>query len=151
MHAPSAGPDPHAGADHVDVVLDVFDWLEARIAEVEAAGVARERIAFDPGLGFGKTLAQNLAILNALDLYQASGRTADAGRQPQAHDRRAGRRGGGRPAGWAARSRWRRWRWRRGVQMLRVHDVARDGAGGARLARRPARRGTDGDGLSGNA
>ncbi|MCH4151299.1 MAG: dihydropteroate synthase [Sphingobium sp.] len=73
MHSPSSGDDPHEGGQYQDVVLDVYDTLEARIAAAQAAGIARERIVVDPGLGFGKTLADNLAILNRLALYQGLG------------------------------------------------------------------------------
>jgi dihydropteroate synthase len=38
-----------------------------------AAGIAREKILLDPGIGFGKTLAQNLALINALPLFHALG------------------------------------------------------------------------------
>ena len=61
--------DPH----YRDALLDVYDWLEARIAAVTAAGVARERLLVDPGIGFGKTLRHNLAILNGLSLFHALG------------------------------------------------------------------------------
>ncbi len=56
-----------------DVALGVFDYLEARIAACTAAGIARERIIVDPGLGFGKRGPQNLAILRALALYHGLG------------------------------------------------------------------------------
>jgi dihydropteroate synthase len=56
-----------------DVALDVFDYLEARIAACAAAGIARERISVDPGIGFGKRGPQNLAILRALALYHGLG------------------------------------------------------------------------------
>ena len=56
-----------------DVALDVFDYLEARIAACAAAGIARERIAIDPGLGFGKRGPQNLAVLRSLALYHGLG------------------------------------------------------------------------------
>jgi dihydropteroate synthase len=46
-----------------DVVLEVAAWLRHRLAEVRVAGVARERIALDPGIGFGKTPAHNWALL----------------------------------------------------------------------------------------
>lgn len=49
-----------------DVVGDVHDWLVARAAHCEAAGIARERILLDPGFGFGKTLAHNLSLLKHL-------------------------------------------------------------------------------------
>ncbi|MEM1131506.1 MAG: dihydropteroate synthase [Pseudomonadota bacterium] len=74
MHAPSQGDDPHEN-DHGydDVVRDVFDWLAERIEAVAAAGVKREKIIIDPGLGFGKSLSDNLALLNALPLFHALG------------------------------------------------------------------------------
>lgn len=46
-----------------DVVLEVAAWLRHRLAEVRAAGVAPDRIALDPGIGFGKTPAHNWALL----------------------------------------------------------------------------------------
>ena len=73
MHAPSQGSDPHKGGDYADVVLDVFDWLEARVDAVEAAGISRSKILVDPGIGFGKSLADNLAIINNLSIYHGIG------------------------------------------------------------------------------
>ncbi|MGE4322344.1 MAG: dihydropteroate synthase [Sphingobium sp.] len=74
MHAPSAGDDPHANpGGYGDVVADVFDHLEARIAACLAAGIPRERIMVDPGLGFGKSLADNLALVNGLAIFQGLG------------------------------------------------------------------------------
>jgi dihydropteroate synthase len=46
-----------------DVVAEVRDYLAARIAACEMVGIARSRIAIDPGIGFGKTLAHNLSLL----------------------------------------------------------------------------------------
>lgn len=74
MHAPSTGDDPHANrSGYGDVATDVFDWLEARIAACEAAGIARAKIIVDPGLGFGKSLADNLALVNRLALFTGLG------------------------------------------------------------------------------
>ncbi|RVT42169.1 dihydropteroate synthase [Sphingobium algorifonticola] len=74
MHAPSTGDDPHAnGGGYGDVVTDVFDWLEARIAACEAAGIDRGRIIADPGLGFGKSLTDNLALVNRLAVFAGLG------------------------------------------------------------------------------
>ncbi|MCC7040380.1 MAG: dihydropteroate synthase [Burkholderiales bacterium] len=56
-----------------DVVRTVRDFLTARAAECEAAGIARERIVIDPGIGFGKTVAHNLALLRALGDLAATG------------------------------------------------------------------------------
>ncbi len=73
MHAPGEGEDLHAGADYADVVLDVFDWLADRRDAAIAAGIAPERIILDPGIGFGKSIASNLALMNALPLFHALG------------------------------------------------------------------------------
>lgn len=73
MHAPSTGDDPHQGDGYGDVVADIFDWLSARIDACVAAGVARDRIIVDPGIGFGKSLADNLAISNRLTTFHALG------------------------------------------------------------------------------
>ena len=73
MHAPGVGEDLHRGDAYANVLLDVFDALrEARDAAV-AAGVAAERIILDPGIGFGKSLAENLALMNGLALFHALG------------------------------------------------------------------------------
>lgn len=56
-----------------DVLVDVYEWMEARIAAAEAAGIARDRILIDPGIGFGKTVAHNLALLNGLALFHGLG------------------------------------------------------------------------------
>lgn len=73
MHAPSAGEDLHAGGQYGDVVSEVFDFLKAARARAIAAGVAEDRIILDPGIGFGKSLAENLALINALALFHALG------------------------------------------------------------------------------
>ena len=49
-----------------DVVAEVRDFLLSRVAALEKAGVARERICLDPGIGFGKTPAHNLQLLRGL-------------------------------------------------------------------------------------
>lgn len=56
-----------------DVLTDVYDWLEARVAQAEAAGIARASIVVDPGIGFGKTLTHNLRVLNGLALFHGLG------------------------------------------------------------------------------
>lgn len=73
MHAPSSGDDPHAGAAYGDAAIDVFEWLAARVEATVAAGIARERIIVDPGIGFGKSLQHNLAICNRLAMFQGLG------------------------------------------------------------------------------
>lgn len=51
---------------YADVVAEVRDYLAARIAACEAAGIARSRIVADPGFGFGKTVEHNLTLLKRL-------------------------------------------------------------------------------------
>jgi dihydropteroate synthase len=57
QHAPSYG----------DVVAEVIEFLAARVDAAVAAGIARERIMVDPGIGFGKTVEHNLELLARLD------------------------------------------------------------------------------------
>ena len=73
MHAPGDELDLHKSEGYGDVVLDVFDWLAARRDAALAAGIAADRILLDPGIGFGKSLADNLALMNALPLFHALG------------------------------------------------------------------------------
>ncbi|HNN55907.1 MAG TPA: dihydropteroate synthase, partial [Novosphingobium sp.] len=122
MHAPGEGEDLHGDAQYGDVVLDVFDWLAARRDAALGAGIAREKIVLDPGIGFGKTLAENLALLNALPLFHALGQPLLLGASRKrmvgalSNEAPAHKRLGGSLAlavkGMDA-----------GVQLLRVHDV----------------------------
>ena len=73
MHAKGEPKTMQDDPRYDDVALEVFDYLAARIAAAEAAGIDRARIAADPGLGFGKTLAHNLAILANLSLFHGLG------------------------------------------------------------------------------
>lgn len=105
-----------------DALLDVYDWLEARIDSVVAAGVARERLLIDPGIGFGKNLRHNLQILNGLSIYHGLGLPIVLGASRKrtigalSHEAPVEQRLGGSIAlalkGAA-----------QGVQILRVHDV----------------------------
>ena len=73
MHARG---DPRTMQDaprYDDVLLDVADFLEARVAAAEAAGIPRGRILVDPGIGFGKTVAHNLALVRGLALLHDLG------------------------------------------------------------------------------
>lgn len=56
-----------------DVVAEVRDYLLARAATARAAGIPAQRIALDPGIGFGKNRAHNLALLGALDEFVGCG------------------------------------------------------------------------------
>jgi dihydropteroate synthase len=61
--------DPH----YEDVLVEVYLWLEERIAAATDAGVAREHILIDPGFGFGKKVAHNLELMNGLALFHSLG------------------------------------------------------------------------------
>lgn len=73
MHSPDPTKGPHGADGYDDVVGEVFDWLDARIDALVAAGIDRDRIIADPGIGFGKGLADNLALLNGLALFHGLG------------------------------------------------------------------------------
>ena len=73
MHFPGTANDPHSKASYSDPLIEVYDWLSHRIDAVVAGGIARDRIIVDPGIGFGKAVAVNLAILNGLALFHGLG------------------------------------------------------------------------------
>lgn len=76
MHSPDPAKGPHGAkteTNYGDVLIEVYDWLARRVDEVAAAGVDRTKILIDPGLGFGKKLADNLALLNGLALFHGIG------------------------------------------------------------------------------
>ena len=62
-----------------NVVNEVKEFLRARIAAAETAGIARTRIVIDPGFGFGKTLVHNLDLLRHLDGLRELGAPIMAG------------------------------------------------------------------------
>lgn len=102
--------------------LDVLEFLEARIAACEAAGIARERIVADPGFGFGKARRHNLEILARIALFHALGTGVMAGLSRKSFV--------GEVAGAAVAARLpgslagALHAFGQGVQILRVHDVA---------------------------
>jgi len=56
-----------------DVVAQVLDFLMQRVAAAQAAGVAEDKLLIDPGIGFGKTVEHNLALLASLGRFVATG------------------------------------------------------------------------------
>lgn len=123
MHSPDPKTGGHGRTGYDDIVTEVFNWLEARITAVTAAGVDAKKIVADPGVGFGKTLAENLQLLNALPIFHGLGVPLMLGASRKrligalSNEAPADRRLGGSLAlamvGLDA-----------GVQLLRVHDVA---------------------------
>ncbi|MCB9913774.1 MAG: dihydropteroate synthase [Planctomycetes bacterium] len=66
MHRQGTIRDMQRAPRYADVVAEVTEFLRARVAACLAAGIARERLWLDPGIGFGKTLEHNLALLRRL-------------------------------------------------------------------------------------
>ncbi len=60
--------------EYTDVVAEVCEHLRAAGSAAMAAGVAVDRLVFDPGIGFGKTMEHNLALLRSLPSFQIYGR-----------------------------------------------------------------------------
>lgn len=123
MHAQGVPQSMQDNPRYDDVLLDVYDALAARVARAEAAGIARDRIAIDPGIGFGKTEAHNLALLRRISLFHGLGLPVLLGVSRKRFIGRIGGvdRAGDRAAGTvgvtlAALS--------QGIQIHRVHDVA---------------------------
>jgi dihydropteroate synthase len=106
-----------------DVVLDIFDWLERRVETCVAAGIARENIVADPGIGFGKTHVHNLELMAALTVFHGLGVPVLVGASRKGFigkltgEARAGERVmGSVAAAMVAFS--------QGIQIVRAHDVA---------------------------
>lgn len=59
--------------EYRDVLTEVLDYLDRRSGELRAAGIAGDRLLYDPGFGFGKTLSHNLTLLDNLDAVVARG------------------------------------------------------------------------------
>lgn len=123
MHAQGDPKTMQDAPRYDDVLLDVADFLDARIRAAEAAGIPRARLLVDPGIGFGKTPAHNLALIRGLALLHGTGcailfgasrkRFVGAlGGAPGPRDRLPGSLAVALEA------------LRQGAQMLRVHDAA---------------------------
>ena len=79
MHAQGEPKTMQLNPRYDDVLLDVYDALEASIAQAEAAGIARKCICIDPGIGFGKTFKQNLELMAGLDAVSWAWRSGAGG------------------------------------------------------------------------
>lgn len=122
MHAQG---DPRTMQDrphYDDVVLDVYDALEARVAACERAGIPRARIIVDPGIGFGKNLAHNLALLGSLSVFHGLGCAVMLGASRKSFiGHLTGAKADDRLPGSIAAALLGA---AQGMQLLRVHDVA---------------------------
>ena len=122
MHAQGDPATMQKNPQYGNVLLDVYDYLEHKVRDVEAAGIPRSRVMIDPGIGFGKTLEHNLTLLKGLSLFHTIGCPillgasrkrfiGTLGNAPDAQDRAPG----SAAVAMAGVS--------QGVQMVRVHDV----------------------------
>ena len=123
MHASGDPKTMQDNPEYKNVVLDVYDYLEARIQTCEEAGIPRARIMIDPGIGFGKTTAHNLLLIRKISIFHGLGcpillgvsRKRFIGELGKVQEP-ADRLGGSLAIGLEGL--------RQGVQVLRVHDVA---------------------------
>ena len=123
MHMQGDPRTMQQGPRYIDVTLDIYDYLDARLQDCREAGIAADQLVVDPGIGFGKTLEHNLSVLDRCALFHGLGCPVMIGAsrksfiakasQGESADRRL-------PGSLAAAQT----ALDRGVQLLRVHDVA---------------------------
>ncbi len=70
MHMQNTPADMQLDPQYRDVNEDVLHFMHKRMSELQLAGIAKERLCFDPGFGFGKTLEHNVTMMKNLQLYQ---------------------------------------------------------------------------------
>ncbi len=123
MHAQGDPRTMQHAPRYDDVLLDVYDYLEEKADAAEAMGVDRARIVLDPGIGFGKTISHNLALLARISLFHSLGCTLLLGTSRKGfigalsgEDDPAARLGGSLATELAAIG--------QGVQIIRAHDIA---------------------------
>jgi dihydropteroate synthase len=74
MHMQGTPATMQQNPHYDDVLAEVAAYLAERVDAMEQGGIPRERIVIDPGIGFGKTAAHNLTILQNVDRFRAVGR-----------------------------------------------------------------------------
>jgi dihydropteroate synthase len=125
MHSLSAPVDPDADVEYDDVVEDVIDQLAERVLLAEKAGLDRDQIIIDPGLGFGKSAAESFELLGRTDEFAALGCPVLVGHSHKSMFALTGQDADERlpstVAGTAVAA-------DRGADIVRVHDVAENAA-----------------------
>jgi len=123
MHSQGEPQDMQIDPNYDCVLLDVFDFLNAQISMLGELGISRDQIIVDPGIGFGKSLKHNLALLNGISLFHGLGCPILLGASRKGFIRKitgavpaTARMPGSIATALAAIN--------QGVQILRIHDVA---------------------------
>ncbi|PSL18854.1 dihydropteroate synthase [Shimia abyssi] len=123
MHAQGEPGTMQASPHYDNVLLDIYDFLAAQVSMLCELGIERNQILIDPGIGFGKTISHNLALLRRISLFHSlgcpillgasrKGFIGRIGNAPVAADRAPG------SVAIAIEA------IAQGVQVVRVHDVA---------------------------
>ncbi len=73
MHSKGLPETMQSKPSYGNVVLDVYDFLEMQINNLQSAGIPRSQIIADPGIGFGKTMRHNLALIKNISLFHGLG------------------------------------------------------------------------------
>jgi dihydropteroate synthase len=121
MHSIDAPVDPDRDVTYDDVVTDVIAELGERVLLAEKAGIPRERVVVDPGIGFGKSKAENFELLDRLDEFAALGCPLLVGHSHKSLFELIGRGPDDRAAATVAATALAA---DRGADVIRVHDVA---------------------------
>ena len=124
MHMQGAPKTMQTAPQYDDVTAEVEAFLLARTAAAEAAGVAKSRIWLDPGIGFGKTLTHNVALMAALPSFCALGYPVLLGASRKGFIAALDKPSPGPDARLGGSLAAALWGARCGCAMVRVHDVA---------------------------
>lgn len=122
MHKQGQPANMQQNFHYNNVVMDVFHYLLKRIHICEEQGIARHRIAVDPGIGFGKSVQHNLSLMGRLSLFRGYGCPVMIGASRKSFIAAVSRNvpPKERTYGSIAAALWSV---RQGVSLLRVHDV----------------------------
>lgn len=123
MHSQGTPDIMQDDPDYDHVLFDIYDWLEERLEACRLRGMDDSLLMIDPGIGFGKSLDHNLAILKGLALFHGLGVPLLVGLSRKSiidkiipgfapHERLGGSIGGA------------MWLLKQGVQVIRAHDIA---------------------------
>ena len=73
MHSKGLPENMQNQPSYDNIVLDIYDFLEEKINQAKKAGISEEKIIVDPGIGFGKSLSHNKALIKNLSLFHGLG------------------------------------------------------------------------------